>query len=174
MNQVILQQHLGVGNALHCADKHERNLTFFARCTWLWFIISFDLFATNKNKFLCAPISNRYRQKRDFFKNKERKKEKVEKLIDFFNGNSIHVTAHNLIVTSSQTNLHSDHAALVHNLLDDPPILADHLSDQIARHLDRLLAVLEHGARLFDRIIAVAEDLERARLLLQLNVGDAD
>lgn len=73
----------------------------------------------------------------------------------------------------SQTNLHSHHTALVDNLLNDASILADHLANQIARHLDRFLAVLEHGAGLFHRIITVAEYLERTRLLLQLNVGDA-
>lgn len=64
-------------------------------------------------------------------------------------------------------------AALIDNLLNQPTVFTDRLADQTARHLHRLLAVLEHQARLAHRLARLAKDLERARVLLQLDVGHA-
>lgn len=55
----------------------------------------------------------------------------------------------------SLTNLYAHDTALVHNLLDDSSVLADHLADEIPRHLQRFLAVLEHGAGLPNRFVSL-------------------
>lgn len=55
----------------------------------------------------------------------------------------------------SSTDLNAHDAALVHDLLDDAPVLADHLADEIPRDLQRFLAVLEHGAGLLDRFVSL-------------------
>lgn len=55
-----------------------------------------------------------------------------------------------LSISPRGTYFDADDTALVHNLLDHPSVLADHLANQITRHLDVLLAVLQHRARLPD------------------------
>lgn len=57
----------------------------------------------------------------------------------------------------SSTDLNAHDAALVHDLLDDAAVLADHLADEIPRDLQRFLAVLEHGAGLLDRFVSLCK-----------------
>lgn len=67
----------------------------------------------------------------------------------------------------------SNNAAFVDDFLYDPSVFPDHLSDQIPGHLDGFLTILQHRSCLPNRLIGVPEDLERARLLLQLDLRDA-
>ena len=50
---------------------------------------------------------------------------------------------------------HSDNARLVDNLLNYAAILADDLADEIARHMNRFLAVFEHAAGFFHNFQAL-------------------
>lgn len=71
-----------------------------------------------------------------------------------------------LTKTKTLTNLYTNYAALVHDLLDDASVLADHLADQVARHLQRLLAVLEHGAGFPHRLVSLETKQPLASVLL--------
>lgn len=44
---MVFEKNLGVADALHGADEHERNLTFLAWLDWFGFIIALDLNSYN-------------------------------------------------------------------------------------------------------------------------------